>query len=478
MCISLLVAAALVTGEIPVSSRSPEAVQLFLQGREKALNYDTAEAAALFRKAVALDPDFPLALAWLGKLTQGPAGVVMAERAAALDDQQGLTEAEKLTVDALLAERKGEDEKLRKLKRELADLAPGDWLPQFQLGVQSFYDHKSQAAILYLTRALRLNPNAAEAYNYLGFVLVQQGQIEDGIAKVKRFVELKPREPNSWDCLGEVLLLGGKLDEAEAAFRKASELAPENWMSWMGVAYARFFRGDWAGGRAACASAGKFITRAPDKLAVGLVLAWSFLAEGKSEEALRTVDALEKDALAQKNDFAAAWSALERAEMLVELHHLEEAQRQLALAASRGESSKVSGEEKNRLRRSALLVEARMGTVAVAEKALASLQGELARAPSNEDLRGAVHFAEGLVALARGMPEQAIESLSKCPDSLFQCRLELAAAQAKAGLKAPSDETLRKLAQANIRDSLHRGADPSYLYISARLKGHGPAAVR
>ena len=30
----------------------------FVQGREKALNFDTAQAAALFRKALALDPDF------------------------------------------------------------------------------------------------------------------------------------------------------------------------------------------------------------------------------------------------------------------------------------------------------------------------------------------------------------------------------------------------------------------------------------
>ena len=477
MWIALLMALPIVAGEIPVTSRSPGARQLFLQGREKALNFDTAEAAALFRKALALDPDFPLALAWLGKLTQGPEGVAMAGRAAVLDDQQGLTDLEKMTVDVLLAERKGEDEKVRKLRRELADLAPDDWLAQLQLGVQSMYDHKSQAAILYLGRALKLNPKAAEAYNYLGYVLVRQGQIEDGIAKVKRFVELKPQESNSWDSLGEVLLAAGKLDEAEAAFRKASELAPDDWMSWMGVAYARFFRGDWTGGRAACADAGKYITRAPDKLAVGLVQAWSFLAQGKGEAALSVLDGIEKDALAHKNDFGLAWAALERAEMLVELHRFDDANRQLALAAARGGSSKVSGDERNRLRRSALVVQARIGTLAMAKKALAELQGELATAPSNADLRGQVHFGEGLVAMAQGRPEQALESLSKCPDTLFQCRVELADAQSRAGLKALADETLRKLGQANIRDSLHRGADPSYLYLSAALKGHGPAVA-
>ncbi len=474
MWIPLLLALPMIAGEIPVTSRSPEARRLFLQGREKALNFDTSEATVLFRKSLALDPDFPLALAWMGKLLQGPEGVAMVERAASVARQQDFTDLEKMTVDVLLAEHKGEDEKVRKLRRELADRAPEDWLAQFQLGVQSVYDHKSQAAILYLSKALKLNPKAAEAYNYLGYVLVQQGQIEEGIAKVKKFVELKPQESNSWDSLGEVLLAAGKLDEAENAFSKASTLSPEDWMSWMGVAYSRFFRGDWSGGRAACTDAEKYITRAPDKLAVGLVLAWSFLAQGKGDEALRGLDAIEKEALARKNDFASAWTALERAEMLVEMHRFDDANRQLALAATRGASSKVSGEERNRLRRSALVVQARAGTAGMAEKALAQLQGELAAAPSNTDLRGLVRFSEGLVAMAQGQPEQAIESLSKCPDTLFQCRLELAKAQAQAGFKALADETLRKLGQANFRDSLHRGEDPSYLYVSAALKGHGP----
>ena len=476
MWIPLLLAAALVPGEVPVTSRSPAAQKLYLQGREKALNFDTVEASALFRKALALDPDFPLALAWLGKLTQGQEGVALAARAAEEEHKQALSQAEALAVEVLLAERRGEDEAVRRLKRTLADLAPNDWLAQFQLGVQSVYDHKSQAAILYLGKALRLNPGAAEAYNYLGFVLVQQGQFEEGIAKVRKFVELKPLESNSWDSLGEVLLASGQLTEAESAFRKASELAPDDWMSWMGVAYARFFRGEWAAGREACDGAEKFITRAPDKLAVELVRAWSFLAQGKGDEALRTLDALEKEAQARKNDFAFAWVAFERAEVLVELRRLDDARRQLALAASRARAGKMSGDEQNRLRRGALLLEARLGNEATARKALAQLQAELEAAPSNADLRGLVRFAEGLVALARGQPQEAVELLSRCPDTLYACRLSLAAAQEQAGRKPLADETRRKLAQANVRDNLHRGEDPSYLYVSAALKGHGPPA--
>ena len=68
MWIAFVLAAA-VQGEIPITSSSPQAVELFRAGREKALNFQNAEAADLFRKALQADEHFALALAWLGKVT-------------------------------------------------------------------------------------------------------------------------------------------------------------------------------------------------------------------------------------------------------------------------------------------------------------------------------------------------------------------------------------------------------------------------
>src|SRR5881398_3554745 len=71
---SLLLLAAALQGEIPVTTKSTEAAAAFRAGREKALNFQNVEAAELFRKALAADPDFPLALAWSGKIAPGPQG--------------------------------------------------------------------------------------------------------------------------------------------------------------------------------------------------------------------------------------------------------------------------------------------------------------------------------------------------------------------------------------------------------------------
>src|SRR5438874_777859 len=81
---SLLLFVAALQGEIPVTTKSTEAAAAFRAGREKALNFQNVEAAELFRKALATDPDFPLALAWSGKISPGPQGLAQVDRSASL----------------------------------------------------------------------------------------------------------------------------------------------------------------------------------------------------------------------------------------------------------------------------------------------------------------------------------------------------------------------------------------------------------
>ena len=122
-------------------------------------------------------------------------------------------------------------------------------------------------------------------------------------------------------------------------------------------------------------------------------------------------------------------------------------------------------------------IAARHERPAQAERALAELEAELKAAPSNFDLRGMVHYVKGLAALAHGDARQAAESFALCPETDFRCRFDLAGAQTRAGETAAAEETRARLLRANVRDNLHRGEDPVYLYTSARLKA-GPLAGR
>src|SRR5262245_21293572 len=58
-------------GDVPVTSRSPDAIKEFETGRDLVDNMRGGEAVEHFKKAVELDPDFAQAHGYLGIVTPG-----------------------------------------------------------------------------------------------------------------------------------------------------------------------------------------------------------------------------------------------------------------------------------------------------------------------------------------------------------------------------------------------------------------------
>ncbi len=459
-----------IAGEIPVTSSVPEAAQAFREGRRRAINWDCPSATTLLRRALELEPHFPLAMAWLGFCLSTPEGAALTDQALGLSAP--LPPTERLSIETLAAQKHGDDEQVRKLRRKLVDLAPNDALAQFQYGVLSQYDHKSQAAILHLRRAVELNPKLAEAYNYLGYVYAQQGMAEDGIAAARKFVELEPGEANAHDSLGEVLMLLGHLDEAAAELEKAAQLDPTFWMAYAGLAYVHFYQGNFSAARAALAAGAKAPHGELESRALQLVAAWGALGEGRDDDALAMIDDLEKDAQSRKSALGVAWARLERGELQLERSKLAECHAQIA--ASRTSLAEAgSGEQQNRVRRALLVLDARLAAAEekplVAETAASALAGELRRAPSNMDVRSAQHLAQGEAALAARDPAAAVAPLALCPDAEVVCRLELARAQLAAGDARAAEATRARMLGLYFRDNLHRGEDPAALYVRLKM---------
>ena len=67
--------------EIAITSKSPEAIDHFKKGRTLLENVRNSEAADEFKQALALDPDFVSARAYLGVATPGAEGLKELEQA-------------------------------------------------------------------------------------------------------------------------------------------------------------------------------------------------------------------------------------------------------------------------------------------------------------------------------------------------------------------------------------------------------------
>ncbi|MBI3757697.1 MAG: adenylate/guanylate cyclase domain-containing protein [Deltaproteobacteria bacterium] len=177
-----------------------EAYDYFLRGLES-WNHTTQEATAqaqqLFEKAIALDPQYAEAyafLSWTGtqewnrQWSQDPQtlerAVILAQKAVALDDS--LAGAHEVLALAYL------------------------------------YKSQHEQAIAAAERAIVLAPNDAEGFAMLGLILNFAGRPEEAVRLIEKAMRLNPRYNNYLARLGMAYRLAGRYEEAIAVLQSAT----------------------------------------------------------------------------------------------------------------------------------------------------------------------------------------------------------------------------------------------------------------
>src|SRR3954470_13143061 len=277
---------------VPITSKSPEAVEHLKKGEVLLDNLRVDEAQREFDAALKLDPDFVLARAYHGQAMPGGEGLAEIGKAAAAAGS--LPESERVLVQGFDAERRGDFKASKAAYTKVSELAPDDWRGHYALGRQLLTEQRYAEAVEHLKKATTVNPQAGGAQNMLGYAALRQRDPDAAIAAFNEYVRILPQEPNAHDSLGEALLGAGKFADAEAEFRKALELSPQFWNAHEGIAMAKFYAGDWAGGREALNAAKSAATRAADKVGLDNELAAAAAAQRNYTEALRINDAVSK----------------------------------------------------------------------------------------------------------------------------------------------------------------------------------------
>jgi TolB-like protein len=132
---------------------------------------DYGEALALFRKAVALDPELPLGYIGLARILYGGAIYGWTER-----PTEHLTEA-------------------RGAARTAIGLDPRDALAYFAAAGASLYLGEHAAALDEARRTVALNPNFGFGHFRLGQVLLFGGWARDAVAPIERSLRFSPFDP-------------------------------------------------------------------------------------------------------------------------------------------------------------------------------------------------------------------------------------------------------------------------------------------
>jgi tetratricopeptide (TPR) repeat protein len=443
------------TKELPITSKSPEAVEHFKKGRDLAENLRQAEAVEELNQAIKLDPDFALALAYRGAATGGPEGLKDMEQANA--KATSLSKPEQLWIAAELAGRRGEFAKSEDLWKQVVDALPEDWRAHANRGNQLYVAQKYPEAIEALNKATAINPNAGPVFNMIGYAHLIQGETGPAIEALKKYAALNPNEPNPQDSLGEALMAAGQFSEAEAAFRKAASLSPSFHIAWEGVAYTKFFTGNWAAGREALSQARAAAPRASDRIAIDRVSAMATLAEGKIAEALKQIDAVGSSPDASVVD--AAFTPVYRALALVEGGRYREARAGLEKASSSFDKSTIPpGAYANLLRFGVAVCSTASGLSGDVEGAkidVATIDKEAVARPDHPLFQSTLHMVQGMLAVAQKDLKTARMHFDLCSDRDTYCQWQSLVASQRAGDKAGADASRAKLTKIYLRDPVY-----------------------
>ena len=91
--------------------------------------------------------------------------------------------------------------------------------------IQWLYDWDWTGGAASLERAMELRPQYAIAHAWYAAYLIRVGQVEDGLAEMRRALQLDPLSSNVHGNLGQGLLIARRFGEAIAAYRQANELS-------------------------------------------------------------------------------------------------------------------------------------------------------------------------------------------------------------------------------------------------------------
>jgi TolB-like protein/tetratricopeptide (TPR) repeat protein len=198
--------------------KDTEAYELYLQGRfyvDRFTPGDAARGIEYYQRAVALEPDFALAWAWLARAYADQAAYAWAPATEAFERARDAAE-QSLQLNP--------------------DLAEGHAV----LGLcRLANDRNWRGAEASFRRALELAPGNALVLRHAAILAACLGRDDEAIALVRRAVTLDPLSVPAQRLLGQRCLHAGLLKDAETAFRKTLELNPRGGFThyWLGMSH-------------------------------------------------------------------------------------------------------------------------------------------------------------------------------------------------------------------------------------------------
>ena len=268
-----------------VTTSSPEARALYLQGFELLERRHYVDAYARCRDAVAKDPRFAVAHLCM-YITTGSKTEAFDElrRAVSLADQ--VTEPERLWILSDDATVRGDAVAEQAAITRIVALLPDDEHAHNLLAAYYYRRAEYAAAIDEYVKATTIAPAYTLVYNQLGYSYEFLGRYPEAEGAFRKYIELLPGDPNPYDSYAELLMKMGNYRGSIQQYDKALALDPKFATAFIGIGNDQIFLGQFAEARKTFARYLAAARTTEDKHQAWLWSALSHVHEGHTGEAL------------------------------------------------------------------------------------------------------------------------------------------------------------------------------------------------
>ncbi|MGE5431963.1 MAG: tetratricopeptide repeat protein [Syntrophomonadaceae bacterium] len=235
--------------EIPVTTKSQEARDKYLEGLRYMGNIQVDKAGASFQDAIKADPDFALAYWGLAQTRVKYSDAKQDfEKAESLMGK--VSEGEKQLITFAKSQFEGNNAKAKEALDKLLSMFPRDKRVQQYAGNYEFAVNRNyDAAIQHMQKAINIDKNYAPAYNMLGYAYSFKNDFKKAEAAFKKYISLVPDNPNPYDSYAELLLKNGRYDESIKQYQKALSIDPNFWSSYEGMGNNYLFKNNFSKAR-------------------------------------------------------------------------------------------------------------------------------------------------------------------------------------------------------------------------------------
>jgi leucyl aminopeptidase (aminopeptidase T)/tetratricopeptide (TPR) repeat protein len=391
---------------IPATTTSTEALRHYRTGLALLDQLRIEEGRVSMEKAVAADPGFAMAHYAISLVAPTyREGLAAIEKALAAST--GISEGERLLIQAQQADLTGKPQKNIELLHRAAALYPEDAQARFRLATAHFGANRLDEAIEHLRAARRIDPLYSPAANLLGYGCMRSGQFPEAEQAFRTYIDLVPGEANPYDSYAEFLMKTGRFDESIALYQKALATNPAFFSAQIGIANNLILKGLPAEARAHLQKAASTAPSDTWRRALLTTTASSYVSEGKYDQAAQEIRNRQAIAAAVSDQLALAADQRTLGALVLE---------STAFDASRGTYLKTRTPEPSRLTEAATDFSNAEATVAQAPAAqevkdairLGHLTDQVELALRRNDLTAARARADEYrtLALSRGNPEE------------------------------------------------------------------------